>query len=469
MSGCRRKPFEVALRASGRALCVFAAPLCIALSSVAEDLPAAIQVDRYLVQAERELKSGDYDVAVKTLDKIVALGREHGLEAPVAFWFKYAQASQQAGLHAQARESITRYLQQAGRDGVHYRAALELLDTIEVAMPGPFSVQSEPRGARIRLLDSGLLYRPGMQLAPGEYRVEASAFGYRTAVRTVRHDPRAASEHSIALRPWSGGEQFRDCPHCPEMVVIPAGSFRMGCVSEQQCSREERPVREVDVPRFAMARFEATFAQWDACLAAGGCRAYQPKDKLPQPGQFSWHPERRGLGKPNHPVFFVSWNDAKGYTRWLSRFTGQRYRLPTEAEWEYAVRAGSQTAYSWGNQKPKWSQAWADRLNWRGRTSFVGGYDRPTTVGTFQPNAWGLHNVHGNVKEWVEDCWASNYRGAPTDGSAWIADECSKRNIRGGSYHTLAEKGLRSATRRTASPTWRADDVGFRVVRELGE
>ena len=184
-----------------------------------------------------------------------------------------------------------------------------------------------------------------------------------------------------------------------EMVTIPAGRFRMGCVSGRDCDNDEKPVHRVHIEQpFAMSKYEVTFAQWDACVLGGGCGGYRPDD--------------RGWGRGNRPVIKVSWDDAQLYVKWLSEQTGHAYRLPTEAEWEYAARAGTTTAYSWGNEVGRnFANCGACGSQWDN--------DRTAPVGSFVPNAFGLHDMHGNVWEWIEDCWNKGYSGAPRDGGSW--------------------------------------------------
>ena len=362
-------------------LLAFAVAVASMLGGAAE-LPSEIQADRYLVQAERQLRAGDHDAAVATLDKIVALQADHGLAIPPAFWFKYAQASQEAGRFEQAIESATLYLVEAGQQGQYYMAALEILDASERLLPHPFSVLAEPAGAHIRILDIGEPYKQDLLLPSGEYRVEVGADGYRTVVETVRHEP-GAPAHRVVLRPWAGGENFRDCPACPEMVVIPAGRFRMGCLSSQSCSRDEKPVRDVAIDQvFGLSVNEVTFEQWDVCASAGGCGGYRPDD---------WGSGGRG----DQPVINVSWNDAQSYVRWLSEQTGHAYRLPTEAEWEYAARAGRATKYSWGNDIGR------NLANCNGCGS-QWDVNRIAPVGSFPANAFGLHDMHAT---YGNGCW----------------------------------------------------------------
>ena len=200
-----------------------------------------------------------------------------------------------------------------------------------------------------------------------------------------------------------------------EMVEIPGGTFRMGDLSVSGVGgSSELPVHSVAVPSFWMGKYEVTFSQWDACVADGGC-SYRPDDK-------GW-----GRGRGPHPVINVSWDDVQEFIAWLNTKTGGGYRLPTESEWEYAARAGSESLYTWGDE------IGVNRANCAG----CGGRRRAKTTapgGGFSANAWGLHDMHGNVWEWVEDCWNDNYRGAPVDESAWLSGDCSQRVIRGGSW-----------------------------------
>ncbi|MGI9494182.1 MAG: SUMF1/EgtB/PvdO family nonheme iron enzyme [Geminicoccaceae bacterium] len=236
----------------------------------------------------------------------------------------------------------------------------------------------------------------------------------------------------------SAGEKFRDCKACPEMVVLPAGSFLMGS-PEGVGDPDEHPQREVTIPAFAMGATEVTFDQWDACVAAGAC-VHQPDDA--------------GWGRDDRPVINVSWQDTQQYAAWLSNLTGATYHLPSEAKWEYAARAGTTTAYAFGDEITDQQANFGDSV---GTTDVVGGYP---------PNAWGLHDMHGNVWEWVRDTYQDSYVGAPADGGAWIEGENSPRVLRGGSWSGVPD-GLRSADRNGNYPVNRVDTVGFRVSRTL--
>ncbi len=253
------------------------------------------------------------------------------------------------------------------------------------------------------------------------------------------------------------GESFRDCGACPLMVSVPAGSFLMGAPeSEPHSNDDERPQRTVSVPAFAMGAFEVTFAEWEACVSDGECDGYRPYD-----GRWAGHGDR--------PVALVSWNDAQLYMEWLSRKTGQMYRLPTEAEWEYAARAGTTTPFNTGATISGQQANFDDRYGYPDHHNRGGGLYRRRTmpVGSFAPNAFGLYDMHGNVSEWVQDCPAS-YGDAPTDGSASEVSGCSYRVWRGGGYEDEPSK-LRSAAREgfgfhTGGSN---ESIGFRVVRTL--
>ncbi len=232
-------------------------------------------------------------------------------------------------------------------------------------------------------------------------------------------------------------------PISPEMAWIPGGRFRMGCVSGQRCDDDEHPEHTVRVEAFELGKYEVTFEEYDRFTAATGRE--QASDI--------------GLGRSRRPVIGVSWEDAVAYTRWLSEQTGQRYRLPTEAEWEYAARAGSVTAYSWGNEIGR-NLASCDGCGDQSD------YGQPVPVGSFGPNPWGLYDMHGNVREWVQDCWNGYYHGAPTDGSAWESGDCSRRVLRGGSWFA-SPRNLRSADRFRITATDWSSDLGFRVARTI--
>ncbi len=202
---------------------------------------------------------------------------------------------------------------------------------------------------------------------------------------------------------------------------------------------------------FAVGKFTVTFEEWEACVWDGGCGGYRPEDG--------------GWGRGRRPVIHVSWNDAKAYVAWLKQKTGREYRLLSESEWEYSARGGTTTPFWWG------SSISTSQANYAGSYTYNGGKkgeDRQKTVpvDSFSANPFGLYQMHGNVWQWVEDCSDYNYSGAPSDGSAWTAGDCSRRVLRGGSWDDVPEK-LRAASRNWDSPDYRNYNVGLRVARTL--
>ncbi|MGX1789006.1 SUMF1/EgtB/PvdO family nonheme iron enzyme [Bosea sp. NPDC055332] len=260
---------------------------------------------------------------------------------------------------------------------------------------------------------------------------------YRSRTQPAAAQPPAPAPAPAASSP---ARTVRDCDDCPELTLIPAGSFEMG---SNEMFEFEKPVHAVSISRpFYLGTDEVTFAQWDACVAEGGC-SHRPGD--------------RNLGRGKRPVTDIHWNDANAYVVWLSYKTGGKYRLPTEAEWEYAARAGTTTAYPWGGAVDK------------EMANCIGCNTQPlrqaSEVGQFPPNRFGLRDMAGNAAEWVADCWSENYRAAPRDGSAYAPPGCRERVLRGGSFNN-DPRYLRSAARFKYESDVRFYTNGFRVARE---
>ena len=356
---------------------------------------------------------------------------------------------------------------------------------LDVLRGQPFTVATLPAGAAVHLLDHAEAYRPGMVLPPGDYRVEVSALGYETAWRTVRHGGSQPTNQRIVLD--SSGRPFRDCADCPEMVVVPAGRFRMGDLAGVG-DANERPVREVRIARdFALGRHEVTVGQFRQFALATGHHTDAERDsdrgcwtmEIPTRSKLDWTAGRswRSLEyqiEDDQPVACVSWRDAQAYVGWLSERAGKPYRLPSESEWEYAARARSETKYHFGNDEARLCAYGnvADETKlptgnmWNNKVPCSDGAVYPVRVGSYQANDFGLHDMHGNVWEWVQDCWNGNYQGAPRDGSAWESSDCSRRVLRGGSWNTILTS-LRSAFRLMSSSRHRSNGSGFRVARTL--
>jgi formylglycine-generating enzyme required for sulfatase activity len=255
-------------------------------------------------------------------------------------------------------------------------------------------------------------------------------------------------------------DSFKDCDICPEMVVIPAGRFTMGSPDEEpERSSGEAQVQVTIASPFAVGRFAATFAEWDACVADGGCNGHQPIDR------WGGHQPIDRWGRGNHPVTNVNWDDAKAFAAWLSKRTGKAYRLLSESEREYVTRAGTTTPFWWG------ATILTTQANYDGNYTYAGGskgLSRKATVpvNSFNANAWGLYNVHGNVWEWTEDCWNASNKGNSGDGRARTTGECNARVVLGGSCLD-PPRFLRSAHRNSSLAVARTDYLGFRLARTL--
>jgi len=245
---------------------------------------------------------------------------------------------------------------------------------------------------------------------------------------------------------YPAGQSFSDTLPAgakgPVMIAVPCGQFSMGSTERT----DEQPVHPVSIARgFAIGKYEVTFEQYDAFAEATG------REK----------PEDNGWGRGARPVINVSWDDASAFAQWLSAQTGKHYRLPSESEWEYAARAGSVTKFTWGDElgvSKETSATWAGVLTGKGSTQ---------PVGSFAANAFGLHDVHGNAMEWVQDCFEPDYTGAPNDGTS--REQCSskQRVLRGGSWYDYAF-AMRSASRTAEQPSTSYETYGFRLARDLG-
>lgn len=248
-----------------------------------------------------------------------------------------------------------------------------------------------------------------------------------------------AAEPTAELKP---GTVFRDCATCPELVVIPSGKFFMGLNGKEP---RELPIHSVTISKpFAMGRYEVLFDEWEVCANEGVC--------APTPHDHNW-------GKGRRPVMNLFYDDMVVYTKWLSKKTGKTYRLPTEAEWEYADRAGTITNYWWGDEVGVNNANCKDcGTEWSAKGS--------APAGSFKPNPFGLFDTTGNEWEWVQDCWNPTHKGAPGDGSARLTGDCTQRVMRGGSWYYFS-KNSRSSYRSKNAVTVKGYGISFRVLREL--
>lgn len=414
-------------------------PLLFAFAGAsAQELPPEVRMDRYMVQVDRQIEDEQFEAALRTLDQALELQEAYGLEVSESFWMKRAEVAIGAGDYTAAIGSATRYLEIAGRGGDRYFEALVLLDqAVDGAM-------------------AATLVEP---------EVEADRPQAAASAREAGGEASATAAAPAAMHP---GTVFWDCVTCPDMVVVPSGSFMMGSpASEEGRQAHEGPRHRVTIESpFAVGVYEVTHAEWEACAVAGGCWTYRPNDL--------------GWGRGSRPVLNVSWEDAQEYLRWLSMETGEQYRLLTEAEWEYVARAGAEGPLNWGdaqwlcshgNAFDKTAGAIWTVLDARGDpmepADCSDEYAGTSPAGSFPANGFGLYDVLGNVEEWTQDCWNQNYSGAPADGSAWESGDCEGRALRGGGWTSGTGSEVRLAARYRHLSVERTNHSGFRVARNV--
>ncbi len=316
-----------------------------------------------------------------------------------------------------------------------------------IALRGPSNLATAPRQATTFLASASPSPTPAAAPIPTPTALASPTgpvvcFGLPLAPLASRTPGVLSFGEACALKPK---DVFRECTDCPAMVVVPAGKFTMGSpATERGRDDDEGPQHEVTIAKpFAVAKFDGTFAEWDACVAVGGC---------PQASD-------GGFGRGTRPAINVDWDEARQYVAWLSKMTGEPYRLLSEAEWEYTARAGTTTAYYWGDVIGKGKANCKDcGSQWDAKGT--------SPVGSFEPNGFGLYDMAGNVWQWVEDCYHYYYNGAPSDGSAWTLGDCSGPVVRGGSWFD-GPQVLRSADRDSLTADGRGYYVGFRVGRTL--
>ena len=287
-----------------------------------------------------------------------------------------------------------------------------------------------------------------------------------------------------APEPAAARQEFKDCDVCPEMIALPAGAFMMGSPEDElRLAQLDGPQRRVSIAKpFAIGRFEitvdqfATFAAETGAVTGNHCRVIASFDRSPPP----WKLSPGAFREPgfevtaSHPAGCISWHDAQAYVTWLRRRTGKPYRLPTEAEWEYAARAGTTTRYSFGEDATQLCAyaRFADlstEFSWRGTCRAQATSYGPMPVGSLKANLWGIFDVHGNVWEWVEDCWTSEASEIPIDGSAFMRPErCELGVVRGGSWLSGSTR-VRSAFRISVPTAHAFQQYGFRVALSLDE
>ena len=431
-AGVRNAPLRLA-----PAIAVYRQALAIAPDSAAADAGLARIESAYIAKALSEAEAGRYPQSDRWIAQAAAVRSGSPALQGASTRIVAIRQRAAAALQAQADTALA--------SGDPDRAE-QLLRKIELAAP----LSAEARDLRERIAQQ----RHYGMFKPGQSFTEALASGTRT----------------------------------PEMIVLPVGSFRMGA-SEDEPDREasEAPQREIMFQRgFAMSRTEVTVEQFGRFAQAthyrtdaersGHSLVYdEDKGKFDQRDGVTWRDDYAGQrAAPRQPVLHVSWNDAQAYTIWLSKETAHPYRLPSEAEFEYALRAGGKTSYPWGGDKPPagvgdlaGSDASPSGRHWG--DAFAGysdGFWGPAPVAHYAANAFGLYDMVGNVSEWVQDCWHEGYRRAPDDASAWVNPGCEKRVVRGASWAS-APRQARSAFRAGVDAETASARTGFRIVREL--
>ena len=394
-------------------------------------LAGGLRLSDWILISEDRLSKGDYRaLLVEGTGHIRAYGAHGSVEAVVEGALAGLLKGLDAGDEASARETLVTVEQIRGVVG-------ERVELSRLEAEAHVRLGQHPEAVEA--------YRSWLDLAPPDHRER------KPMLLAMKRAERGESGPEVV----AAGEVIRACNEawCPELVVVPAGSYIMGSPeSEAGRNANEGPTHRVTIPEsFAVGVYEVTFEEWDACRRGGGC---------------SRNPGDKGWGRGRRPVIDVSWSDAQAYVRWLSGETGEEYRLLSEAEWEYVARAGTTGPFHFG------ATISTAQANYDGNYAYGSGrkgrYRRRTEpVGSFPANAFGVHDVHGNVREWVEDCWHDSYRGAPGDGGAWmVGGDCARRVLRGGSWD-FGPWFLRSASRLRSSAGNRLDDAGFRVARTL--
>ena len=398
---------------------------------------------------------------------------QHGLAS-----LGYAPGTADGLFGKRTREAIRRYQGAKGLETTGYLTAEQSQALVALGAEAVRADEAERRETRRRADDAAYAAAKsaGTMEAYASYLDSYPSGQYVAEVRRLRAE---AQRVERTRREQAPGRRFRDCPQCPEMVVVPAGSYMMGSpTGEEGRHDDESPVHRVRIANpFAVGVHEVTrgefarFVRETGHSAGNGCYTYEGGEWKERTGR-NWR--RPGFGQTDgQPVVCVDWNDAQSYVRWLSRETGERYRLLSESEWEYVARAGTRTSRHWGDRASdacRYANV-ADRSakeKYANRTIHEcrDGHVHTAAVGSFSANPYGLHDALGNVWEWVADCWNDSYTGAPGDGRAWTRGDCDRRVVRGGSWIN-DPRILRSANRNWDDTGFRSNLGGFRVARTL--
>ncbi|MCP3959770.1 MAG: SUMF1/EgtB/PvdO family nonheme iron enzyme [bacterium] len=341
-------------------------------------------------------------------------------------------------------------------------------------------LRAEPRlGGTFYELSHDRLVEPILQSRARRRRKTWQRLSAAPLVIAILFGLAALLQSAVSRALYPPGKSFQACASCPDMIVIPAGRFTMGSPEEEEGrDDDEGPQHEVKIARFALAKHEVTreqfavFAQ-ETKFEGSGCFTWDgDKDQWKLDDQKSW--DAPGFEQtPGDPVTCVSWQDSQSYIEWLSVETGDQYRLPSEAEWEYAARAGTTTSRYWGEDSES-ACRYANVADQITKLTFPDwtthecqdGYTYTAPAGSLAVNNFGLYDMLGNVSEWNEDCRNGGYSGAPVDGSAWLSGNCARRMLRGGSWGHKPSF-VRAANRMGGNTPTRNENAGFRVARTL--
>lgn len=372
--------------------------------------------------------------AAPRLHRVGVMPKDSAEQYELTFWDSIKDSTQAGDYEA--------YLQ-AYPNGRFAALARSRIERLRVAAPKPEAPKKEaPKAETPPARPAPDKPAAQRKAAPEASRPAAPAAPSVPSAPSLPSVPSVSSAPSAGETPGAGraNPEIRDCPACPTLVSLPAGSYAMGSNSGDP---SEKPAHRVSIGKpFAIGKTEVTVEQWNACVAAHAC------------------PPLPGAGAaPNMPVRDLSWDDAQEYVKWLGKQSGKAYRLPSEAEWEYAARGGTASRYWWGEQM---RQGMANCKEcgdpWQ--------QDAPAPVASFAANPYGLHDMNGSVWEWVSDCWHNSYKGAPADGRSWDENYCSTHVIRGGSWREGASY-MPVTTRFRYDTSVRHSQNGFRVARDM--
>jgi len=409
-----------------------------------------IDFDLLSARMAKALKDGEFEKALPMIAEIKASGRDY---TPSLIYFE-GFALENLGRLQEAEATYRAYMERAGKSGAYYNKALSRIVELENRIAEAAKKQAEDAANKAR----------------------AAEESQRKAAQVEREAAEKAAR--IEAAKTTPGATFKDCDICPQMVVVPPGSFVMGSPSgEYGRDDDEGPQHTVTIPKmFAAGVLEVTHGQFGHFIRETGYRAAQPCKVLKENGFFSsaewvelpnW-PNASYAQSADYPAVCIGWPDAKAYVEWLSKKTGERYRLLTEAEWEYAARAGTQTTYFYGNDDDGKDICRHGNTSGGEYSCTNDGYRGVVApVGKFRANKFGLKDVIGNASEWVEDCYVDTYDGAPSDGSARQDGPCTGRVTRSGSYNDWIYDS-RSANRGQWLPNGHGfETLGLRVARDV--